>query len=320
MPCGTPTSHRSTNWYHSIQSYQFAQEVTRSLAETTRAGIGCRSDQAVDGDDVGQTEVGSGRLQRQPSLSEQVVEDVRRHILETKLPSGASLPSERELCAHYGVSRTVVREAVKVLTATGLVEAVPGSGLIVGRTDIEDVADVLRLYMRDGSTLKYGDLHEVRMSLEVTSAVAAAERASNEAVEHLLNLCDVLASTTDLVDASRNDFDFHKAIAESTGNDFLVLLFDVLEGALMETRVATFSMDPSRVTLVADAHRKVALGIAEHDPENAAQAMRAHLAEVKATWDTHSDHPSQKPPIKNGKRAGPKPAKSRSTGGMGGVA
>lgn len=230
------------------------------------------------------------RLQRQPSLSEQVVDDLQRQIFDKQLAAGSSLPSERELGIHYGVSRTVIREAVKVLTAKGLVEAVPGSGLIVGSTEIEDVAEVLRLYMREGTSLKYGDLHEVRMSLEVTAAGAAAQRASEAAAQHLIALCDELSTLSDdIVRASRNDFDFHKAIATSTGNDFLVLLFDVLEAALMETRVATFSMDPNRISIVAAAHRRVAVAIAAHDPVAAKRAMREHLAEVKYTWDSHPE-------------------------------
>lgn len=233
---------------------------------------------------------GGSRLQRQPALSEQVVDDVRRQIFEKELAAGASLPSERELGAYYGVSRTVIREAVKVLTAKGLVKSVPGSGLVVGTTEIEDVAEVLQLYMREGSSLRYGDLHEVRMSLEVTAAGAAAQRATPQAAQELLVMCDELAACTDdLVRASRYDFDFHKAIAASTGNDFLVLLFDVLEGALMETRVATFSMEPSRVALVAEAHREIAMAVVARDPDEARRAMRRHLKEVKATWDAHPE-------------------------------
>ena len=58
----------------------------------------------------------------------------------------------------------------------------------------------------------------------------------------------------------------------------------------METRVATFGMEPSRIRRVAKAHRAIALAIADRDPDAARQAMLDHLIEVKTTWDQHPEH------------------------------
>lgn len=216
--------------------------------------------------------------------------DIRDEILNKGMQPGSPLPSERELCARYGVSRTVIREAVKVLSAQRLVRSIPGSGLTVGSIGIEDVAESLRMFMRHGTSLKYGDLHEVRMSLEVAAAGAAAERATKRDADRMLRLVDELAVIgDDLVLASRNDFDFHIAIVQATGNEFMGVLFHAMEGALMETRVATFSMDPKRVALVAESHRLIAEGIRQGEPDVAMGAMRAHLEEVKATWDAHPE-------------------------------
>ena len=109
--------------------------------------------------------------------------------------------------------------------------------------------------------------------------------------ERLLELCDELEDLQgDIPRASRNDFYFHKTIAEATNNEFMVAMFDVLEGALMETRVATFGMKPSRIRRVAKAHRAIALAIADRDPDAARQAMLDHLIEVKTTWDQHPEY------------------------------
>lgn len=233
---------------------------------------------------------GTSSVVRPTSLSQQVVSDLRERIMASNVAPGTPLPSERELCSIYGVSRTVIREAIKVLSTKGLVDSVPGSGLVVGRTDIDDVAEVMRLFMRSGSSLRYDQLHEVRLALEVSVAGIASLKVTPELTDELYENCERLeASANDLVLASRLDFDFHRAIARGPNNEFFDVIFESLEGALMETRVATFSMDPSRFGTVTAAHRRIADSIAAGDDTAARVAMTDHLTEVKATWDAHPD-------------------------------
>lgn len=229
-------------------------------------------------------------LKRHPSLSQQVVDDLRQRIINARLRPGVPLPSERELCDHYDVSRTVIREAVKVLEAKGILRSVPGSGILVAEPDLAAVADSVQLFMRQGTSLRYEQLHEVRLSLETAVAGLSAKVASHEAINMLYTLCDELeAAEGNLIEASKIDFDFHRKIAEITGNELFVMLFDVLGSGLMETRVATFAMDGARFKIVARAHRKIVEGIESKDPKNAIDAMLEHLAEVKETWDAHPE-------------------------------
>ncbi|MGP9747062.1 FadR/GntR family transcriptional regulator [Brachybacterium sp. AOP29-B2-41] len=226
-------------------------------------------------------------LVRQPRLSDQVAQQLRELIDAGKMRPGDSLPSERELCEHFSVSRTVIREAVKTLTAKGLVTSVPGSGLIVGTTTIEDVAEIFDFYFRGEPDLRYLDLHEVRYALEPAMCAQAAKNITDEQIAELLALCDELESLTvdDLVDASRNDAVFHRNIAVASQNSYFVIMLDALGRSLLDTRVATFSMDPQRLTTVAAAHRKIAEAIAAHDTDAAAESMREHLTEVVETWN-----------------------------------
>ena len=128
------------------------------------------------------------------------------------------------------------------------------------------------------------------MEIEVSVAKEAARRADPARVARLHQLCDELETLEgDIVRSSTNDLDFHREIALATENEFWVLLFDILGGALTETRVATFSMDPRRFSIVVAAHRRIAEGIGSGDPEQAAEAMRDHLLEVKQTWDKHPE-------------------------------
>jgi GntR family transcriptional repressor for pyruvate dehydrogenase complex len=229
---------------------------------------------------------GMGPVVRQERLSDQVASMLREEIANSSLRPGDHLPSERELCERFGVSRTVIREAVKTLTAKGLVTSTPGSGLAVGTTTIDDVAEIFEFYFRGAPTLHYRELHEVRYTLETSNCMFAAQRASAEETTELLRLCDELEtfSEDDLIDASRNDAVFHRNIAVATHNSNFVVLMDAIDRALLDTRVATFSMDPGRIRTVSAAHRKIATAIADHQPEDAASAMRQHLDEVLASW------------------------------------
>lgn len=232
-----------------------------------------------------------GAVVRQARLSDQVAALLREEIASSGLRPGDPLPSERDLCERFEVSRTVIREAVKTLTAKGLVTSVPGSGLIVGTTTIDDVAEIFELFFRGGPPLRYRELHEVRYSLEPATCAAAAEQATDEEIADLLALCDELDDCTadDLVEASSNDARFHRGIAVASHNSYFVILLDAIGRALMDTRAATFTIDPQRVYIVARAHRAIAEGIASRDPRRAADAMRAHLDEVLDTWDRGHD-------------------------------
>lgn len=235
-----------------------------------------------------------GPIVRQRPLSDQVADALRSEILGRGMRPGDRLPSERELGERFGVSRTVIREAVRTLTARGLVAPVPGSGLTVGTTTLEDVSEMLRLFVQHGPQLQYLHLHEVRATLEVAVAGLAAERITPEALTELHDLCDQLPRhADDIVEASRNDYLFHRQLALATDNDFYVMLYDVLGEALMETRVATFSFAPARISVVTEAHRAIVAGLAAGQQTRAQDAMLAHLEEVKETWLRLSDQSSE---------------------------
>ena len=90
-------------------------------------------------------------------------------ILEQRLEPGDRLPSERELGEQFGVSRTVVREAVRALVAKGVIEVISGSGLRIAEASPRTVRESLSLYLHN-STLDYERMHEVRAVLEVHMA------------------------------------------------------------------------------------------------------------------------------------------------------
>src|SRR3954468_23778083 len=119
------------------------------------------------------------QVQREPRLSDKVAEMMLKTILSERLSVGDRLPSERELGEQFGVSRTVVREAVRALAAKGVIEVRTGSGLRVAAVDAAAVRESMSLFLH-GVGLDFEKVHEVRSLLEVHLAGLAAERASDE--------------------------------------------------------------------------------------------------------------------------------------------
>src|SRR5215475_12594500 len=106
------------------------------------------------------------QVRREPRLSDKVAEMMLETILSRRLAVGDRLPSERELGEQFGVSRTVVREAVRALVAKGVIEVRSGSGLRVAAVEASAVSESMSLYLR-GSSLDFEKVHEVRALLEV---------------------------------------------------------------------------------------------------------------------------------------------------------
>src|SRR5256885_15630501 len=117
------------------------------------------------------------QVTREPRLSDKVAEMMLETILSRRLAVGDRLPSERELGEQFGVSRTVVREAVRALVAKGVIEVRSGSGLRVAAVDATAVTESMSLFLR-GRTLDFEKVHEVRALLEVHIAGLAADRAT----------------------------------------------------------------------------------------------------------------------------------------------
>ncbi len=207
-------------------------------------------------------------------------------ILSRRLEVGDRLPSERELGEQFGVSRTVVREAVRALVAKGLIEVRSGSGLRVAAVDAAAVSESMSLYLR-GSTLDFEKVHEVRALFEVHIAGVAAERATEEDVTRLREVHERMRAEGDDVEAAaRDDLEFHRVIARATQNDLYLLLMDSIGSALIDIRRENLGSGSAPMTL--DQHEVILERIATGDPEGARAAMAVHLEGVARWWREHS--------------------------------
>jgi GntR family transcriptional regulator, transcriptional repressor for pyruvate dehydrogenase complex len=205
-------------------------------------------------------------------------------IASNDLKPGDALPAERELGKQFGVSRTVIREAVRALAARGLLEVKSGSGVRIVAADAKTVRDSMHHFVR-GSMMDYGKVDEVRGVLEVAAAGLAAQRATAEDIAHIDDTIVRFENECSNLEASvQIDLEFHRAVATATHNDLFLVLHDSIGEMLVEVRRRNLSRGREERRLVVKMHRRIHDAIAAHDPAAAQEAMRDHLGQVKATW------------------------------------
>jgi GntR family transcriptional repressor for pyruvate dehydrogenase complex len=220
---------------------------------------------------------------REPRLSDKISEMMRQAIISRGLTAGTPLPSERELGEQFGVSRTVVREAVRALVAKGIVEVRSGSGLRVAAVDEDTVSESLTWYIRGGS-LEYEQVHEIRSMIEVQMAGLAAERRTDEQLIVLREAHEQLKSVIgDFEAAALADLVFHDLIARATQNDLFAVILGSIANALIEVRRETLA-GGSGDTTIAD-HQRILDAIEAGDAEAARAAMAHHLKDVQLLWE-----------------------------------
>jgi GntR family transcriptional repressor for pyruvate dehydrogenase complex len=223
-------------------------------------------------------------INREARLSDKVTEAILETIASNQLQPGDPLPPERELGRQFGVSRTVIREAVRALAAKGLLEVRSGSGVRIVAVDERTVRESMRHFVQ-GSRLDYGKVNEVRHVLEVAAAGLAAERASEADIAAMDSSIDAFENECqDLEKSVLHDLAFHRAVATATQNELFLVLHDSMGEMLLEVRRRNLSKGRDERRLVVGMHRRIRDAIAAHDPAAARQAMLDHLGHVSATW------------------------------------
>jgi GntR family transcriptional regulator, transcriptional repressor for pyruvate dehydrogenase complex len=223
---------------------------------------------------------------REPKLADQVADAILNSILARRLKPGDRL-GERELGEQFGVSRTVIREAVRSLAARGVLDAGTGRGLRVTAVDASDVAKSLGLYLRSGARgdIDYSKVHEIRTTLETDMAALAAERVTASDVmrlEAVQREMELLVENGEIAQAAAKDVEFHQVIADLTKNELYRVLLDAIGDALFEVRWTNLSA--GRAPEAVASHREICACIARGDAAAARAAMRAHLDVVASLW------------------------------------
>lgn len=207
-------------------------------------------------------------------LAEQVQEQIYHYILDTPIDIGAKLPNEFELGEKFGVGRSTIREAVKLLISRGILEVRRGSGTYVVSTTPVDL-DPLGLRAVEDKMALALDLVNVRIILEPGIAEMAALNATEEDVVKLRSLCDSVEEKIRTGDSYiEDDIAFHTCVAECSKNMVVEQLIPIIDTAvLMFVNVTHMKLTDETIMT----HRAVTDAIAERDPIGAKTAMMMHM-------------------------------------------
>jgi GntR family transcriptional regulator, transcriptional repressor for pyruvate dehydrogenase complex len=216
---------------------------------------------------------------RQLRAHEYVAEQIRRHIALRLIKPGEALPAERELAGMFGVGRPTIQNALRLLEATGLVEARRGrsGGTFITHPDQDSLAadDLIIRVMRQRKELE--DLLLFRRLIEPAVArVAAAKRGSADLAAMRRAIHGMEASTTE-PDYMRHDTYFHLAIAQATGNAFLTRAIEEIRMLLNDAMTLLPESDAWHLRISSE-HTAMLDAIENQDPDAAETLMREHVA------------------------------------------
>ena len=217
------------------------------------------------------------------NLHSQVVHELGRRIVGGELAPGESLPREELLAEQLGVSRTALREAMKVLTAKGLIESRQKTGTRVRDTVHWNQldADVLAWRCASMPTDDFVEkLVEMREVIEPAAASAAARRRDDTQLARIEAAYAAMAAATDLDAWSTADLAFHEAVLRATNNELMASLFSVIETALGSYFQLSASI-AGNFNYSLPRHKAVLDAIRRRQPEVAREAMRKTISDSR---------------------------------------
>lgn len=221
---------------------------------------------------------------RPANLASAVTAELVQRIVRGVHPSGTSLPPEPALCEAFSVSRTLIREAVKVLQEKGLVQVRQGAGTVVTPPSAWNTLDqlVLTAVIAEDDTLTVlDDLVVTRRLLESDMALVAARTADTGTIARLGALVDRMDQLVDDPVAYRDqDQAFHDTIMQASGNSIARSVVRALESQVGNTARYTGRTERALCVASNQGHRRIYERIAAHDPGGAAEAMSTHITEA----------------------------------------
>jgi DNA-binding FadR family transcriptional regulator len=207
-------------------------------------------------------------------LTERIARQLEHDIRSGDIKVGTKLPSERELAAHFGASRNVVREVLRRLEAQHLIDVAPGRGSFVREQSSQHARNYDALYRAGRPTVR--QLIEARIPLEIEIVGLATQRATDAQLAAIGQANDALLKATDIVDMAHADLDFHDAIAQASGNPVLRIMLSSISGMMFEMMLRSHS-DPTIGEPGVPHHPEIFEAMVSRDVELARRYMREHL-------------------------------------------
>jgi GntR family transcriptional regulator, transcriptional repressor for pyruvate dehydrogenase complex len=230
------------------------------------------------------------KVERDLGLADRVANQLLDRIVSQQFHPGDRLPPEREIGEALGVSRSVVREAIRILNGKGVLSVKSGSGVVVTAVDRQNVVETMKLFihaqggLHPGGSFSYDEIHEVREMVEVRVTGLAAQRATEQDLVELRQAFREMDENVGSPETlSDKDVEFHRTIARSAHNELYLIMLDSIGDVLLEIRLEALSHKERRTEVLAH-HQRILDAILSHDSEAARRAMAEHLEDSASFW------------------------------------
>lgn len=211
------------------------------------------------------------------SLTDSAIQYLKEYIVSGKVPAGGKMPTEKNLCTMLSVSRSTLREAVRVLQAMGFVQIRPGMGTYVLKTSEAADSDIVNWFAEN--EVRYMDFIEIRMAIEPLAVRLAIQRASDKDIRELEEIHCEFEKAIEDKDVSKLltiDEAFHNHIAICTKNKLLVDVSTKVLHAFTEYRSRSFAYAEIYGNAL-EPHRRIVSAMKARNIEAAVEAMEEHI-------------------------------------------
>ena len=218
-----------------------------------------------------------------PGLASQVCREIGRRIVAGLFPEGQFIDDENKLCERFNVSKSVVREAVKILVSKGLLEVRRGNGTRVRQRSSWNLLDDDVLAWHQGAEPKPDFLRkliDVRLMVEPNAAFWAAGAATNEQINEIGKSHNDMEDAESIQEYVVADAKFHRAVLRGANNELLTAMEGVIFSALLSSIKITNNDPIDNRERSLPLHFEILKAIKIRDRESAEFAMRAHMADT----------------------------------------
>lgn len=229
-------------------------------------------------------------VQRPLKQAEIVAREITAQIVSEKLPTGTKLPNEREMLESYGVGRSTLREALRLLESRGVLTIRSGrdGGPVVRGPQASDLGETLTLLMQFQG-VPFEEVFAARQALEPQLARMAALNMDDETLTAMAESNERMAASIDDRQCFREEnFRFHELVAAAAHSPVLELFSAALESVAdgLAFGVVAGNFRHEHRVLALEAHRALLKAFTDRDAQAAEEAMRVHLEEGRQSWMT----------------------------------
>jgi len=242
---------------------------------------------------------------RADRISQAIIDQIKEAIFQKKLTVGDKLPSERQLMEQFETSRVTVREALRTLEYSGILEIKRGNqgGAFVRDPNIKFVNNFLQDMFSMGN-IKVGDLTEARMAVEPYSVKLASERIKEDSLDQIKQ--NILETEECLKrnnprDARLLNLEFHRIIAQASENPVILFMIDSIMD-IMENNISSILLSAEPVESTIHFHEEIYQAIKNHHPEKAEDLMLRHIQEIQRTLEVKQESTAKDSLVESSKK------------------